>query len=190
MKLEKVDQKNLKLAYDIQKEIFSYEPDYLFLRNAILEGREVFNHYIAYVGDRPVGITGTYTEKCDKDSIWLSWFGVLPNERQKGYGREILLKTIEICKELPFKYFRCYTSIVKSGSAQPLYRSVFDICEKYLNRDDETFNDTLLIYSMSLTDQTVPYWNNKYMGVKDYAVLSKEGEKYLAQQKTNKVIQV
>ena len=183
MKLEKVDQKNLKLAYDIQKEIFSYEPDYLFLRNAILEGREEFNHYIAYVGDRPVGITGTYTEKCDKDSIWLSWFGVLPNERQKGYGREILLKTIEICKELPFKYFRCYTSIVKSGSAQPLYRSVFFICLKYLNRDDETFNDTLLIYSMSLTDQTVPYWNNKYMGVKDYAVLSKEGEKYLAQQK-------
>ena len=190
MKLEKVDQKNLELSYHIQKTIFPEEPDFLFIRRSVNSDRIEFNHYIAYVDDRPVGITGTYTEKCDKDSIWLSWFGVLPNERQKGYGREILLKTIEICKELPFKYFRCYTSIVKSGSAQPLYRSVFDICEKYLNRDDETFNDTLLIYSMSLTDQTVPYWNNKYMGVKDYAVLSKEGEKYLAQQKTNKVIQV
>lgn len=187
MELVKVDNENLDLAYKIQKEIFPDEPDYLFLKRAVDSDKNELNHYIAYVDGRPVGITGTYTEKCDQDSIWLSWFGVLPNERRKGYGKEMLLATLNICKALPYKFFRCYTSFIANASAQPLYQSIFQICEKYQNRDDETYNDSLLIYSMSLCNEKVPYWNNKYMGVKEYDELTKEGEEYLKQKNKRKI---
>ena len=173
--LVRVTDKNLELAYKIQKEIFPEEPEYLFLKGAVESDDKVLNHYIAYVDDKPVGLTGTYTEKCDKDSIWLSWFGILPNCRKKGYGREMLLATIDMCKKLTYKYFRCYTHPVLNASAQPLYKSVFQLCEKYQNPKDVPCD---WIYSLSLTNEKVTKWDDKYIGIKEYEQLGKDGEKY------------
>ena len=179
MKLEKVTKENLDLAYNVQKTIFDDSPDYLFLKDATDNADISFNHYLAYENDKVVGITGTYVEDIDKNSIWLSWFGVLPNERSKGYGRKILELTKDICKTLPYKFFRCYTSSLYNASAIPLYNSFFDIYEKYENKDDETYDDSAIIYSMSLCKEKVPLWNNKYIGIKEYDKLCEDGEKYL-----------
>ena len=179
MKLVKVTEENLLLAYNLQKEIFPDCPDYLFLKNAVNKNDPYVAHYIAYVDDKPVGITGTYYEDIDKDSIWLSWFGVLPTERKKGYGRQILEATNEICKKMPFKYFRCYTSTTENASAIPLYNSFYQISEKYENKDDETYNGSTAIYSSSLGKDKVTKWNNKYIGIKEYDELCVKGEEYL-----------
>ena len=181
MKLVLVTKDNLLLAYKVQKEIFPDSPDYLFLKNAVESEDIALNHYLAYENHRLVGITGVYSEAIDKDSIWLSWFGVLPTERRKGYGRKILEETENICKSLPFKFFRCYTTSSYNSSALPLYDSFFTIKEKYENENDETYNNTTLIYSSSLQKEKVPYWNNKYIGIKEYDKLSNEGEKIMAE---------
>ncbi len=180
MKLVKVTNDNLLLAYHLQKEIFPESPDYLFLKNAAIEDDPYIAHYIAYVDDNPVGITGTYYEKIDNDSIWLSWFGVLSNERKKGYGRKILEATNEICKKLPFKYFRCYTSTTENASAIPLYKSFYQIVENYENKDDETYNGSTVVFSSSLGKDKVTKWNNKYIGIREYDELCEKGEEYLS----------
>lgn len=82
MKLVKVTNDNLLLAYHLQKEIFPECPDYLFLKNAAIENDPYFAHYIAYVGNKPVGITGTYYEKTDNDSIWLGLGFCRPKEKR------------------------------------------------------------------------------------------------------------
>ena len=181
MELVLVTKDNLLLAYKVQKEIFPDSPDYLFLKKAAKSDDVALNHYLAYENGRVVGITGVYHEDIDKDSIWLSWFGVLPNERSKGYGRKILKETERICKTMPFKYFRCYTSSSYNASALPLYESFYTISEKYENDDDETYDKTTIIYSYSLTNDKVPYWNNKYLGIKEYDQLCVEGEKIMAE---------
>ncbi len=179
MKLVLVTEKNLIEAYNVQKSIFPEEPDYLFLKNAVDKKDKALKHYLAYDNGKCVGITGVYVENCDKDSIWLSWFGVLKEKRSKGYGRKILEATRVICKKLPFKYFRCYTSSKYNASALPLYNSFFDISEKYENSEDETYENTTIIYSSSLTNEKVKPWNNKYIGIKEYDELCVQGEEFL-----------
>lgn len=180
MQLVLVTKENLMEAYKIQKEIFPDSPDYLFLKRAVQSQDKALNHYLAYDGEKVVGITGTYVEEIDKDSIWLSWFGVLPKERSKGYGRKILEETQKICKTLPYKFFRCYTTSSYNASALPLYDSFYTISEKYENEDDETYDNTTIIYSSSLCKEKVPYWENKYIGIKEYDELSQEGEEFIA----------
>lgn len=179
MKLALVTNKNLIEAYNIQKTIFPSEPDYLLLKNAVDKKDRALKHFLAYNNGKCVGITGIYVEACDKDSIWLSWFGVLKEERSKGYGRKMLEATKDICKKLPFKYFRCYTSSKYNASAIPLYNSFFEITEKYENNQDETYQNTAMIYSSSLTNEKVKPWDNKYIGIKEYDELCVKGEEFL-----------
>lgn len=179
MRLEIVTELNLDLAYETQKMIFPDSPDYLFLKRAVESKDNSFNHYLAIEDGKIIGITGTYVESCDRDTVWLSWFGVLPKEREKGYGGQILLETEKICKTLPFKFFRCYTSSRDNLSAIPLYSKFFEISEKYENDNDETYDNTTLIFSSSLHKEKVSFWNNKYIGIKEYEKLCEEGENLL-----------
>lgn len=110
----------------------------------------------------------------------MAWFGVLPTERKKGYGRKILEATNEICKKLPFKYFRCYTSTTENASAIPLYKSFYQIVENYENKDDETYNGSTVVFSSSLGKDKVTKWNNKYIGIREYDELCEKGEEYLS----------
>ncbi|WP_429843800.1 hypothetical protein [Brevibacillus sp. FIR094] len=65
------------------------------------------------------------------------------------------------------------------ASALAVYDSVMDLCERYENPDDETFERTVLVYSYSLTEEQVTPWNNRYMGIRELEELCEAGELYL-----------
>ena len=52
------------------------------------------NYYLVYDNKELVGITGIYVYKDYPDEAWLGWFGVMPEKRNKGYGRRILANSI------------------------------------------------------------------------------------------------
>ncbi|MBU5591843.1 GNAT family N-acetyltransferase [Clostridium sp. MSJ-4] len=175
-----VTQQNLKLAYTIQKEIFSNSPDILHIKNSIDNNDPGYAYWIVYENETAIGISGIYTVEADRDSVWLSWYGVLPKWRSKGFGRKILLESIERATSLnQFKYLRLYTSEEYNASALGVYNSVMDLCERYENPDDETFERTALVYSYSLTEEKVTPWNNRYMGIRELEELCVAGELYL-----------
>lgn len=167
-----VTNENLQFATNIQSRIFPKESAFLHYKYSIESNLEYIKYYLVYDNDNVVGITGLYSneEISETNSIWLGWFGVLEDFRSNGYGKQIFLDTIDMANDLknkyPIKYFRLYTSERDDAIALPLYNKVMDIKEYYNNPDDDNYDGTCLIFSKSLTDQPVPYWNNKFINLK------------------------
>ena len=116
-------------------------------------------YYLVYDKNILVGITGLYSYMEYVDDVWLGWFGVIANQRNKGYGKQILLDTINKANKLGYKYIRLYTDSEKDKNACKLYESLNFKREKYTI---ESPNCTL--YSLQL--RTLPYfelWNNKML---------------------------
>ncbi len=142
MRLVCITKNNLKQAVRVAKAIFPNEwhseeikdfkrlggelvfwPEYAY-EGSILEKAEEFKYYLATIiinkKERVIGITGHYTEDIEgKDNgiIWLGWFGVLEKYRGKGYGKELLEKSINKVKKFKgiglkqrFKELRLYTT--------------------------------------------------------------------------------
>ena len=95
-----VDFTNAEEAIKVQRNIFEEEDGMINIVASL--DRDLFvkitginypddkvKYYLAYNGDIPVGITGFYIEDstCER---WLAWFGVVPEYRNLGYGKEIL----------------------------------------------------------------------------------------------------
>lgn len=122
-----LNQENLCTAINIASQIFPYEdtitgPEKSYkesLQTIYKRDKDYWIKYktlslqyflVAYNSDF-VGITGFYAQSGDaQDIAWLGWFGVLPHERGKGYGRKILQCTVELLKQKGFKKVRLYTS--------------------------------------------------------------------------------
>jgi GNAT superfamily N-acetyltransferase len=71
-----------------------------------------------------VGTTGLYLDKADVDDgiIWLGWFCVDPNFRNKGIGKKILEFTIQEARSKGKKILRLYTSTdPREKDAQKIY---------------------------------------------------------------------
>lgn len=186
MNFIEVQKNNLELAYEIQKKIFPDSPDALHMKMSVLENVPYFKFWIVYSNSTPIGISGIYTVNCDPESIWLNWFGILPNFRRQGFGKKMLLKTIEKCLELEyFRYFRLHTSEYYNPNAIPLYNEVMDIKESYNNKKDENFNNTALVYSLSLDGTPVTLWDDRYMEIKELEKIAVTGEKLLENNYTN-----
>lgn len=102
------------------KNIFPYEthngnfwPE-LAYRQSIEKPEPYFNYYIAYENNIPVGITGHYsnvigTRILKNSRIWLGWFGVLSDQRRKGYGQKLLDESIKLVKSFGAKKLYLYT---------------------------------------------------------------------------------
>lgn len=176
LRYEEVTMENIDFATSIQYKIFPNECGYYHYLNTIQKGIECEKYYIVYDNDIAVGITGTYITDSDKDTIWLGWFGVLAEFRGKGYGRKILIDTIELCKSYKkFKYFRLYTSDSEDATARPLYRSVMQLWEYYRNKNDYTYNDSCMVYSYALDDSPIEKWNDRFLNLKKITQEEKEG---------------
>ena len=169
MELKIVDFSNYKKAIEIQNEIFPKEDGTLNILASI--DRELFQkktvieypddnvkYYIAYENNEEIGITGIYCY--DKTDAWLGWFGILSNYRKKGYGKELLLKTMNIAKEQGYKVLRLYTDKVENANAIKLYEKMGFIGEKY---SAEELSYDCYIYSKSLYDEKIDLWNNKLL---------------------------
>ena len=98
----------------------------------------------------------------DKDDVWLGWYGILPEFRSRGIGKQSLLDTIELAKRFNRKYFRLYTNNDINSTAYPLYEKVMSLREVYQNfEDDKEYVDKYAIYSCSFNDEEVLLWNNR-----------------------------
>lgn len=163
----KVSKDNYKIAYNIQKQIWVDEPDYENFKNKS-ESNELDNiSWIVFYNNEPIGITGFFTEGFDSETIWLDWYGVLPQYRQNGFGRKILLDTIEYCKNLnKYEYLRLDTTYWDGRPAISLYDSVMTFKEKYAIEDEETSHNWW-IYTYSLKGKK-ELWNNRYIGLTEY----------------------
>lgn len=77
--------------------------------------------------NRIVAVTGIYNEsdKHPDDEIWLGWFGVSPEFRGKGIGREVLVWTMNLAKDLGYKKFKLWTTTDNDEKeAQKLYEKL------------------------------------------------------------------
>ena len=163
---------NIDFATKIQEEIFPGESAYEHYLYTINKNEEYEKYYLVYDKEKIVGITGTYSNEPleETNSLWLGWYGVLPTERNKGYGTKILKDTIDMAKKLipkyPIKYFRLYTDIKENKEALPLYDKYMDIKEMYHNHNDVNYDGNCIIYSKSLTQEKVQKWDDKFLNLK------------------------
>lgn len=167
---EQITFDNLELACQIQNEIFPEEN----ARNNYIEQinknpyRKEMEHFIVYNNEIPIGVTGIYSYHEYPDDVWLGWFGILNEYRNRGYGGRALDKTIELAKSKEYKNFRLYTDEFATD-AHKLYSSRGMIKELYdnINDKDKYIDAEIYIYSMSLTDEPIKSWNNKNIGLKE-----------------------
>ena len=135
MKLVKIDFSNYKIGIQIQKAIFPNEDGTLNIlasldRDLFIEKTGInyiddhIKYYLAEKDLKYVGITGLYNYNNDTKNVWIGWYGILPQYRNKGLGEELLKDTMSLAKEKGFKFIRIYTDIVVNDKAVNLYEKM------------------------------------------------------------------
>ena len=158
MEFIEITLENILEATKMQMEIFGVKDcAYLCYLQHIQNGDPAY--YMVKDENEIIGISGIYIEPFEPETAWLGWYGVRKQYRRNGYGTKILNKTIEIARELGYKYFRLYTDIV-NPNAHRLYDKVMDFCEEYT---ETNFN--VLIYSKSLCEKPCPRLNNRFINL-------------------------
>lgn len=171
MKIKIVDFNNYKDAIKIQHEIFPNENATLNIlasldRNLFMKLTGMYyeddkvKYYIAYINNKQVGITGLY--QYQDDEAWIGWFGILPEYRNKGYGKILLKETIDLAKKLGYKIIRLYTDKKENKEAIKLYKKVGFIGEKY---SVENLSYDCWIFSKGIYDDKVNLWNNRNLNL-------------------------
>ena len=189
---EKVTKDNLDVAIKTQNAIFPKENGALNLKASADEAfiekvygknfRESVDFWICKnSNDEAVGITGIYAYEEYPEDAWCAWYGVIPNEQGKGYGKKILLWTMETAKEMGFENFRLYTDLDDNNIAVELYRKVGMIEEPYVAED--MGSEKIVIFSKSLNSPVTEKFGNKNLSLLKQEEIQerakKLGEKYL-----------
>jgi len=162
-----VTYENLEVAVRIQNQIFINEDG----RKNYIEGiindpyRKEMVNYIVYNKDIPIGVVGLYSYSEYPNDAWLSWFGVLEEYRNNGYGSRMFDFFEKISKDKGYLSIRVYTDN-EFDSAIKLYVKKGMIKEDYHNvLESKEINDETIIFSKSLTLDKVKKWNNKFLGL-------------------------
>ena len=174
---EIISEENINVATEIQNTIFPKENGFLNFKCSIDEEfyKDLYNgnvreKMIFWIcknqKEESVGITGIYSYFEYPDDAWLGWYGVLPEHQKKGYGKQILLQTMEKAKEMGFKNFRLYTDLVDNKVAVGLYRKLGMIEEPYLAEDMGEGNETY-IFSKSLDSSPSEKLGNRMLFLKE-----------------------
>lgn len=170
LRFEEINKNNIKMASRLQYEIFPNSSAYSVYKSKITgKIKDLYIGYIAYMEDTPVGVTGIYEIPEYSDTVWLSWFGIKEEYRKLGYGKQILDYTIKKAKELDKKYLRLYTFEIWNKVAQTFYKRNMDIGEYYYNEKEhkDIFEGKPKIFSISLCDERVRLWNNKFINISE-----------------------
>lgn len=168
LKYEIINLENLEIAYNIQKDIWPNSPDYEDLYDKATNTKDDNCFFLVYNEDKLIGITGVDVFREYPETIWLDWFAILPQYRKKGYGKKVLLDTIQYCKSLNrYDVFRVETTYYENRPALFLYDKVMQLKENYTIEDTETVKNNTIIYSYSLNGK-LDLWNNRYLGLSEY----------------------
>jgi len=167
---EKVTIKNLDAAIQIQRDILPEDDgivniqistDKEFIKKYGIDDNKYLDtstYWLCIDNNEFIGITGLYSYFEYPKDVWLGWFGVLPKFRERGYGKRVLLWTMEKAKELGFENFRLYTDIVYDKEAVNLYRKIGMLEEPYLT---EKLKGKTFIFSKNLYSYHTEKFGNK-----------------------------
>ena len=150
-------------------------------------------YWLVYEGDNLVGMSGIYDypELGEPETAWLGWFGVLEKYRGRGYGKAILLETLNRAKEMGYKKFRLYSSKREDlcPNAVPFYTKMSGLFNGFV--EDYTIEQPemkRMVVSFSLDGNEIPKWNNKLLNLDEDREEEKKGlESYLEFKRTNQL---
>lgn len=185
---EQVTAKNIDRATRIQNSIFPEENGFLNFKCSIDEDfyKKLFNGNVREkmtfwicknLNEEDVGITGIYSYFEYPDDAWLGWYGVLAKHQRKGYGKKILLWTMDESRKMSFKNFRLYTDLIDNNVAVELYRKVGMIEEPYLAEDME--DEKIYIFSKSLNSNPSEQLGHKILFLKEQESVQNKAVDYL-----------
>lgn len=170
LRFEELNKDNIKLAAKLQYEIFPNSSSYSVYKSIVTgETEDFYRIYIAYIEDKPVGITGIYEIPEYPDTAWVCWFGIKKEYRKLGYGKQIFDYTIKIAKSYHKKYLRLYTFEILNEEAQEFYKKNMHLGEYYYNEKEheEIYEGKPKIFSISLCNEKVELWNNKFINISE-----------------------
>jgi len=170
LRFEEITKNNISVAARLQYEIFPNSSAYSVYKSKITgERKGLYIGYIAYMEDVPIGVTGIYEIPEYPDTVWLSWFGIKTEYRKLGYGKQIFDYTIEKAKNLNKKYLRLYSFEIWNNEAQEFYKRNMDLGEYYYNdkENKDIFEGKPKVFSISLCDEKVELWNNKFINISE-----------------------
>ncbi len=167
LRFEKINETNLELITKLQNIIFIKEDareNYIeCLKNNL--GRKEIIYWLVYKDNKPIGISGLYSYHEYPEDAWLGWFGVLPEERKRGYGSDIFDFFEKYAKKQGYKRIRLYTESYNE-TAINFYSNKGMVFEKYLNTKEKIESMVpILIFSKDLNNMEVKKWNNQYLGL-------------------------
>lgn len=172
LRYERMTTATLALALELRREGWPNEEikkDYFWeLGENFDEANQI---WLVYYGEELVGLTGIYTFDEDEsgwdnlESVWMDWFMIKTEYRRRGFGKKVLLDTIEYCRSLGrFKYFRLDTIFWEGRPALKLYDNVMGLREKY-TREVVKNGDYYLVYSYALNGGEIKPWNNQLLSL-------------------------
>lgn len=134
-----------------------------------ISGKHDYKELVYWIGcakEKPVGFCGFYAFNDYPEDAFLGWFGVLQQERQKGYGKQIYDYAASFARNKGFTHLRLYTSKVHNKSAVKFYTKYGLTQEAYINKADEVSkSDNILVFSDNLCGNSVVPWNNKNLHI-------------------------
>lgn len=159
IKYAEITLENIVHATQTEMRIFPDMCGFLSYYNAFKKGAP---YYLVRYRGQTAGITGLYEDDRlgEKNTVWLGWYGLLPEFRGLGLGRTVLCDTIAEAKRRGYDTFRLYTSVKRCSAACALYDKVMDAGEDYTLEEPELMRR---VYSKSLTDKKVEPWNDRYL---------------------------
>lgn len=169
LRYEKISENNIRVASKIQYEIFPNSSAYLkYLKEIQNKTLDLPVDFLIFENDIPIGVVGLYEISKYKDTIWLSWFGVVEDYRYKGYGSQIFEDIINEAKKYNKDFLRLFTHEVWNYEAQDFYKKHMQIEEYYTNKDDDQYDinqGKCKIYGYSLCNKPIDYWNDKFIDI-------------------------
>jgi len=78
--------------------------------------------WLVKLGNKPIGICGLYTlnEAKDTNELWLGWLGVIPELRNMGFGKQIMMHLYEKAKD--FGCSKILSYVDKGGAPLSFYK--------------------------------------------------------------------
>lgn len=169
LRYEKISENNIRVAAKIQYEIFPNSSAYLkYLKEIQNKTLDLPVDFLIFENDIPIGVVGLYEISKYKDTIWLSWFGVVEDYRYKGYGSQIFEDIINEAKKYNKDFLRLFTYEVWNYEAQDFYKKHMQTEEYYTNKDDDQYDinqGKCKIYGYSLCNRPIDYWNDKFIDI-------------------------